>query len=237
MQSWISSQAQGLWIALQSSGILQVCSRVLGCLGWLPGSCRSCCTSQSFSSPSPSSHHCRLCCVPCLVCKVSHLLFPHVPCRFERFFRLRHPGANGANGWGIGLGIEAAPRAKLRRSHRLGRLGPIRPTAPAAVLRSHREGGTRTATRGAGAAEEAPGRMFQSQQVLPKTCEGARLKEADPLKGTEGLKEAAGPKEGDEWYARVKCPICRKPCSEVGAFAPHAELSGMQATTSEYGGA
>ena len=84
MQSWISSQAQGLWIALQSSGILQVCSRVLGCLGWLPGSCRSCCTSQSFSSPSPSSHHCRLCCVPCLVCKVSHLLFPHVPCRFER---------------------------------------------------------------------------------------------------------------------------------------------------------
>ena len=148
MQSWISSQAQGLWIALQSSGILQVCtclpaylptclpaylptclpvpaylptclpaylpthlpaypptylptSRVLGCLGWLPGSCRSCCTSQSFSSPSPSSHHCRLCCVPCLVCKVSHLLFPHVPCRFERVFRLRHPEqVDGGSGSG-----------------------------------------------------------------------------------------------------------------------------------------
>ena len=154
MQSWISSQAQGLWIALQSSGILQVCSRVLGCLGWLPGSCRSCCTSQSFSSPSPSSHHCRLCCVPCLVCKVSHLLFPHVPCRFERVFRLRHPEQTEQTDGGSGPD-RSRSGAKLRWSHGPDGLRPIRPMAPAAVLRSHREGGTRRASRGAGAAEEA----------------------------------------------------------------------------------
>lgn len=63
----------------------------------------------------------------------------------------------------------------------------------------------------------------------PKTWEGAggaRLKEAEPepLKGTEGLEKAAGPKEGDEWYARVKCPICRKPCSKWGLL-PHMQNS------------
>ena len=71
----------------------------------------------------------------------------------------------------------------------------------------------------------------------PKNREGARLKEADPLKGTEGLKEAAGPKEGDEWYARVKCPICRKPCSKWGLL-PHMQNSlacrSQQATMAEH---
>lgn len=57
----------------------------------------------------------------------------------------------------------------------------------------------------------------------PKTWEGPRLK-AEPLKGTEGLKEAEAPKEGDEWYARVKCPICKKACSKWGLL-PHMQNS------------